>query len=749
MSYDHIVKGHVAKIKTPTLWPLLIRFQTTEADWPTECGDGMQRMYYGRYCLYDPHKGEIHIYVGRVFGGSGWWPEVGFGEYETLYGKFDTTDGYFKVKVPMGGLPLEPCARAVSRFLTDGGSVTKRGVRYTCDPNKLLHNGPMLDGLGCAIYDHDIKAFVWAAVSGNAFEDGGVYGSRFIGVGGELWALMGGVQPINGKYSKYLWRLVTVQSEPPSFFGTKRYLEQWTPDGLGLSYNNWETPLYEHTFGWQAIPGTDPPEPDYSKPQKYWAYHASPAYTTDDGEWTIRELVYYTGTFGSPWSATFLYSNGRTGEAPHFQSSSGLIRYRAARVHNWPLGLGMELYDRYTLQPSDVHPDCDVFSVLAQTADRALVYATDHATWTQHIYFVMNKISGSIEHLHNWNHSGYSHLDPPTSGAFLSGQAVLWTFDNVNQKLAAFLPETDEFRQYRHWRDTYKHNVTPTGSVDGQLGWTNSYYISYFVADYVHRGDLCFIAQKEDFYMSVAECQAEDFTIGCADGFLRAKGKFKIESLSAREPIVGAMVTVDLWVGPRGGDPDYEDTLTRYTDDAGWVEFNSPCLERTSSRDFVFRFTVTDVVCPELLWVKYGNICDDAEQVFEGLPGWWCNTDEFPLAPDPAQLGSGFPFQGQVGGKWYHIMVAVVAEHDLGCVEYRFECEDDPSLNSAWRNVNNASGTFPDGRSQVGRPHEYWAEVPGGGAPYNGYKWRVQYRACDCDGYEGGTPSNWTPIQNP
>jgi hypothetical protein len=74
-------------------------------------------------------------------------------------------------------------------------------------------------------------------------------------------------------------------------------------------------------------------------------------------------------------------------------------------------------------------------------------------------------------------------------------------------------------------------------------------------------------------------------------------------------------------------------------------------LERTSSRDFVFRFTVAGVVCPELLWVKYGSICDDAEQVFEGLPGWWCNTDEFPLAPDPAQLGSGFPFQGQVGGK--------------------------------------------------------------------------------------------------
>jgi hypothetical protein len=738
MSYDHIVKGHIAKLKTPTFWPLLIRFQTTEADWPTECGDGAHRTYYGRYCLSDPHKGEIQINMGTIG-----WPynsEVGFKENEVVFAKLDTSDGYFKLKAPMGGLPLEPCVRAVSQFLTDGGSVTKRGVRYTCDQNKLFATGPMLDGLGCVIWDYELQAFVWAGLNGNSFVDGGIYGSAFAGQP-DMWSWLGGIQSVNGKNSKFLYRLVTIPGPP-----VKRYIEQWTPSGTGLDYNHWETPLYEHLFGWYAKSGTNPPEPDYDKPIKRLAYVASPTFTTNDGEWQIQELAYYVqqGTSGH-WASTWLYGD-RHGDKPTFMSNSSSLRYRCSRVLNDPLGLGMELYDKYVLEPWDVHPNCDVFSILAQTTDRVLVYATDNATWTERIYFVMDRINGNIINLHNWRSGGYGHLDDPQGGAFLSGRAVLWTYDNVNQKQAAFLADTGELREYRYWRDTYTHNTTPSGSVDGQLGWTGP---SGSNADYVHRGDLCFIGQKGDIYMIVAECGTEDISSGCTgdqEDFLRVRGNFKIEWLSSRDPVVGATVTVHLAVGPAGEEPDYEDTLTGQTNAGGWVSFDAPCLERTSKKDFVFKFTVTKVEKTEKWWHRTQSVCTEAEHVFEGLPGWWC---EEPPDPNPAQFQEGSPFKGQVGGKWYHIMVAVVAEHDNDCVEYRFECEDDPSLNSGWRNVNNVSGTFPDGRSQVGRPHEYWAEVPGGGAPYNGYKWRVQYRACDCDDYEGGTPSNWTSIQNP
>jgi hypothetical protein len=98
-------------------------------------------------------------------------------------------------------------------------------------------------------------------------------------------------------------------------------------------------------------------------------------------------------------------------------------------------------------------------------------------------------------------------------------------------------------------------------------------------------------------------------------------------------------------------------------------------------------------------------------------------------------------------------MIAAVATDNGGedhvNVEYKFRCynlkgNEVPSLSSPWRNLNNVSGTFPNGVSQVERPHEYWAFV---GLANQQYRWTVQYR-------DMATPPNYseesalTPLQN-
>jgi hypothetical protein len=81
------------------------------------------------------------------------------------------------------------------------------------------------------------------------------------------------------------------------------------------------------------------------------------------------------------------------------------------------------------------------------------------------------------------------------------------------------------------------------------------------------------------------------------------------------------------------------------------------------------------------------------------------------------------PFQQQVSGLYYHIMVAVIGV-DVSGVEYRFVCSEVPGLSSGWRNAANVAGTFyPNGTAQV--PQQYWAQT---GVKNMLYSWTVQYR---------------------
>ena len=117
--------------------------------------------------------------------------------------------------------------------------------------------------------------------------------------------------------------------------------------------------------------------------------------------------------------------------------------------------------------------------------------------------------------------------------------------------------------------------------------------------------------------------------------------------------------------------------------------------------------------------------------------------DITPPDPDPAQFQADYPFQGQVNNQWFHIMVAEPATDDGGAehenVEYKFRAYsalEGGSLvyESSWQNLANSTGTFPDGRSRVERPHEHWRFV---GAPGIMLYWTVQYR-------DMGTPPNMT-----
>jgi len=702
------------------------------------------RQWDGTFCISDSHKGQIQVTMNN---------EIGFLEKETLFGKLDTSDGHFKIKVPIGGLTLEPCAVTLSDFLTG----RKYGVRFTCDPQKLGYGNPVLDSCGVAFFDGTTQSFVWAGIDdAGSFKDGGQYGSQ-------LWGMeFGGRGGPQSQYDpKMLYTTKSVLSGGDTPVWT-HYTETWTPSGISLNHNvEFETGT-KIVVGWQSA-GGDPPVPDYSKPIEYvlTGIH-TPWFNTAGFAW--RRVSWRQGWQQYAYSG-FQCSNGRLYggwmdswqvEIPEHQWSSTQITGFGYRPDTSPLSNRMELYVAWQVHPSDIHPDCDVWDVLAQCKDYFVVYATDYATWSLRYYAIIRKSDGAILHVHNW--ADYPHLSDPTSAGVLSGTAWLFCRDVVNDKAAAFNMQSDHLQQYFYWRDVYRWPSPPwppargfqVPKSDGQLGWGFHTAYPYLTYETVFRGNVCLLGPVEDFYLAIGQCgPTEDLSGSCPEGYHKARARFTVKSLPSNDPVHGAAVTVKITAGPAGENPVYENELTATTNSSGQVWFEPPCVERNTVRDFVFTFTVLSIVKEGMLYAANNNVCSQTEHVFEGLPGWWCDTQEFPLAPDPAQFQLDFPFKGQVGGKWYHIMVAEPATHATDCVEYRFVCQDDPGLGSGWRNFSNTQGqTFPDGRSQTGRPHEYWAQVPDGGTPYNGYQWSVQYRACDCEGYEGGTPSPWTGIQN-
>ena len=110
-------------------------------------------------------------------------------------------------------------------------------------------------------------------------------------------------------------------------------------------------------------------------------------------------------------------------------------------------------------------------------------------------------------------------------------------------------------------------------------------------------------------------------------------------------------------------------------------------------------------------------------------------------------MGTGFPIEGYIstnhGGDvrpgWYHVMVAsgdytldpIWSHGILGSggvypdLEWRARSEDGEWI-TEWTNVTTSIGTFPDGRSRVYRPFEFWREVEGPGINAN---YRIEFRS--------------------
>ena len=362
----------------------------------------------------------------------------------------------------------------------------------------------------------------------------------------------------------------------------------------------------------------------------------------------------------------------------------------------------------------------------------------------QRFYTTIDKSSGSIGYIHDWNLSVYAHLDAPTSGMFLSNQAWLFTRHTESRRSVAFRVFSNELRIYHFWRESFLYNTLPgppqqQGNMvwfaEGDIGWRWSVSLPHGAREMVFRNDLCFIGKKDDFYMVVADEDTEDISAGCDEGYYAARGMFKVESLPSNNPVSGADVTVTLTVGLAGEDPVYTASLTSQTNPQGWATFDSPCIERPSPHgNFVFTFTVTNVEHEDLMYSKGQNVADEAVLVLEGEP------EPVEFDPDPAEFTSGTPFQTQTGGQWHHAMTAVEAAYGEEEVEYRFlgyedEEAQEAAHDSGWRNEDNVEGIFPNGMPQV--PHQYWASVAGKNT--NRY-WTVQYRAKESEELSGVSP---------
>jgi hypothetical protein len=186
--------------------------------------------------------------------------------------------------------------------------------------------------------------------------------------------------------------------------------------------------------------------------------------------------------------------------------------------------------------------------------------------------------------------------------------------------------------------------------------------------------------------------------------------------------------------GVIGLDPVYEEDFELTTNGYGEVTAEMQnCILRPSGAACEIKFTVLNVaktvpVKGDLVYNESKNVCTSTTILVDEIPADPCNYIAYPITPNPAAFMSSSPFQQQMSGVYYHIMVAVVATNETGCVEYKFTCVDDDSKSSGWRSTISVAGTFyPNGTAQV--PQQYWAQVSG---KNQRYYWKVQYRACGC-----------------
>ena len=245
-------------------------------------------------------------------------------------------------------------------------------------------------------------------------------------------------------------------------------------------------------------------------------------------------------------------------------------------------------------------------------------------------------------------------------------------------------------------------------------------------------GKLLVLNPSPPEYMYVSECTALDRSNECAVNNFKGQSTFEIRFHPDDTVVVGATVTGTITFGVVGQTPTYTQSFSEVTNALGKITVAMPaCVLRPSNLACVIKATVEDVVKNVPVPLVYNpaeNVCTSTEIQVPEIAVNPCDYVTFPITPKPAAFMSSSPFQQQMSGSYYHIMVAVVATNTSGCVEYKFTCVDDDSKSSGWRSTANVAGTYyPNGTAQV--PQQYWALV---GGKNQRYYWKVQYRACGC-----------------
>jgi len=703
-----------------TLNPLWARFVTTEADWPTLCGDGQHRNYYGAYCVTGDKKGFIYVNPSSAYE-----PADGFKPGERLLGWLDKSDGYFKLKVPRGGLPLEPCSVCYGNLF----SGIKKGVRYNYPDGSPAMPFITLTPYGAAFWRSEYGDFLWAKVGNNGWENGG----RFTLFNQEMTGYDSQGRPI----FKY-----TLAGAP--YYGSYAYWTTqqmfWTcrnkdPNGgisQGTQIEWWQTGINgssDLVRGYMEVPQ-----------QKLLFYTRYPGPT---------EFA-YMGTANTPW---LTINQGRTGELTARQCfynvgnnvyscwqlengkilDVGFVEYFADSGRIWKPQYGPKpdsQWQGYTYvenqwmitgaywsyEPQDFHPAASYLTYRG-TYNYILVYAweiiSEEIGYVRNVT-VLDRYTG--DKIVSWNVIDSPYQDPTV--LFVSGQPLVFReTTNPREPVCMNIATGSETFYRRH----YLYN-----SIGMNLSLDESYHWDFRQSSaipYVFRGDCLLLSDPGDPYMIIHESSFTDLSHSCPAGSYRGEARYVITTLVDKNPVPNAQVTCRI-VGETIGthaQVHFDQTVSQSTAQDGSVIFHSgACI--AGDEPFLLSFSVLNVVAPDKTYLPASNSAPATvyQQYGEEAP------PPSSISPDPSEFHSSSPFQMFQSATYYHVMAAaaVTTVPANEPVEYKFTCVDNGSISSTWRNDDNVAGKFnPNGTPQT--PQQYWVQV---GIKNLMYRWKVQYR---------------------
>jgi hypothetical protein len=696
-----------------TLNPLWARFATTEAEFPTLLGDGIHRVYLASYCKSELLKGYMHYYAG----GDSLGAETGFAYKEHVFGWLDKSDGYFKMKVPVGALPLEPCRLSYSNLFAG----TKYGVRRVS--SRWGTNMPpvhIIPPFG-AVYDDDYGGFLWAATGDNGFSNGGRYtftDQEITGYDqqGRPMYRLGAVSLTLDELHKMMW----VSKVTGTGYDTVTNIETWSIEG-------------NYDGGAKVLTRRYTQEP---------AVEVVESIRKSDG----RKFPGVLGTVVSPWRSVgghqarhvvyrvantsylaWQFGNGRFMTVGGYNAmyfypiddvyinSGGARRviYGPTPGDEYYTSNGMDVTGTiWEITPQQMHSACTYLQHRAfrdQIILRAYEIISEEVAYCRKIW-VVRRNDGSL--IGSW--------DPPENEShdivMISGSPFVERVDPDGQKYVMNIFTGGKV----YWRNTYRWNGFPGNlGLDDQHGWEGG----YSSISHVFYGKCHLLGDPGDPYMIIHESGFFDTSGGCQAGSYRGEAKYVITTLADKDPVPNATVECRI-VGETIGtnaQVHFDQTFTGYTNSVGEVWFNvSSCI--AGAEPFLLSFSVLNVTVSEKTYLPASNT--EPATVFKQ----WGEEAPPPdaLTPDPSEFHSSSPFQVFQSATYWHCMAAaaVTTVPANEPVEYKFTCVDNGLLTSTWRNADNVAGKFfPNGQPQT--PQQYWVQV---GIKNLLYRWKVQYR---------------------